>query len=91
MFTPSKIVMNCSRRSTIFTATRSTDEKCSITSSQKSCGIQVYYFGLPTRKYIEYEKNTTVDMLITKSIKAYTEDLSLDQNYITSKDIKSKG
>lgn len=30
-------------------------------------------------------------MLITKSIKAYTEDLSLDQNYITSKDIKSTG
>lgn len=29
-------------------------------------------------------------MLINKAIKAYTEDLSLDQNFITSKESKSK-
>ncbi len=51
--------------------------------------IKVYYFNLPNCKLVHYEKNTTVEKIITQSISLYIQDKQLDSSKVKDTNFNS--
>ena len=89
---PTKIMINESRKSTIFTATQSDSQTSAllpVVISIPDSMIKIYFFNKPTYKFIPYSSLTSVLEVISRALSAYSQDLSLDQTILSSKDPKS--